>query len=63
MVNNIKNNTISKISAKKSLNTLNKLKNAGIIKYKKHTPKQKELNLFKNLLDKILIDKPLESEN
>ena len=35
LVNNIKNNTISKISAKKGLNTLNKLKNAGITKQKK----------------------------
>ena len=43
MVNNIKNNTISEISAKKSLNTLNEIKNAGIIKYKNHTPGQKEL--------------------
>ena len=43
LVNNIKNNTISEISAKKSLNTLNEIKNAGIIKYKNHTPGQKEL--------------------
>ena len=38
LVNNIKNNTISKISAKKGLNTLNKLKNAGITKQKKKAP-------------------------
>ena len=34
---------------KKGLNTLNELKNAGIIKYKKRAPKQKELlDLFNN---------------
>ena len=32
LINNIKNNTISEISAKKGLNTLNKIKNAEIIK-------------------------------
>ena len=37
LVNNIKNNTISEIDAKKDLNTLNKIKNAEIIKYKKRT--------------------------
>ena len=41
-VNNIKNNTISEIDAKKDLNTLNKIKNAEIIKYKKPTSTQKE---------------------
>ena len=62
MVNNIKNNTISEISAKKSLNTLNKIKNTEIIKCKRHTPGQKELlNLFNDLLDTILSDKTLES--
>ena len=35
LVINIKNNTISEISAKKGLNTLNKLKNVGITKPKK----------------------------
>ena len=35
LVNNIRNNTISEISAKKSLNTLNEIKNAEIIKHKK----------------------------
>ena len=64
MVNNIKNNTISEISAKKSLNTLNKIKNAEIIEYKRRTPGQKELlNLFSNLLDTILSEKTLESGN
>ena len=62
LVNNIRNNTISEISAKKGLNTLNEIKNAEIIKYKRRTPKQKELlNLFNNLLDTILIDKTLMS--
>ena len=40
LVNNIKNNTISEISAKKDLNTLNEIKNAGMMKRKKRTPKQ-----------------------
>ena len=40
MVNNIRNNTISEIDAKKDLNTLNEIKNAEIIKYKKCTPRQ-----------------------
>ena len=43
LVNNIRNNTISEISAKKGLNKLNEIKNAEIIKHKKRTPKQKEL--------------------
>ena len=43
LVNNIKNNTISKIDANKDLNTLNKIKNAEIIKYKIRTSIQKEL--------------------
>ena len=64
LVNNIRNNTISEISAKKGLNTLNEIKNAEIIKYKKCTPKQKELlNLFNDLLDTILTDKILKSES
>ena len=64
LVNNIRNNTISEISAKKGLNTLNEIKNAEIIKYKKRTPKHKELlNLFNDLLDTILTDKTLESES
>ena len=64
LVNNIRNNTISEISAKKGLNKLNEIKNAGIIKYKKRTPKQKELlNLFNDLLDTILTDKILKSES
>ena len=59
LVNNIRNNTISEIGAKKGLNTL-KIKNAEI-KYKKLTAKHKELlNLFNDLLDIILTDKTLE---
>ena len=62
-INNIRSNTISEISAKKSLNTLNKIKNAEI-KYKRLIPKHKELlNLFNDLLDIILTDKTLESES
>ena len=64
MVNNIKKNTISEISAKKGLNALNKIKSAEIIKYKRCTPKQKELsNLFNDLLDTILADKTLKSKS
>ena len=55
LVNNIRNNTISEISAKKGLNKLNEIKNAEIIKYKKRTPRHK--------LDIVLTDKTLESEN
>ena len=64
MVDNIKNNTISEIDAKKLLNALNEIKKAEIIKYKKCTPGHRELlNLFDNLLDIILTDKILESES
>ena len=60
LVNNIKNNTISKIDAKKNLNTLNKIKNSE--KYKICTSTQKELlNLFNDLLKTILTDKILMS--
>ena len=54
-VNNIRNNTFSEISAKKDLNTLNKIKNAGITK--------QLLNLFNDLSDTILTDKTLESKS
>ena len=61
MVNNIKNNTISEIDAKKRLNTLNIIKNSEI-KHKRLIPGQKELlNLFDNLSDIILTDKTLMS--
>ena len=60
LVNNIKNNTISEIDAKKDLNTLSEIKNAEIRKYKKRTSTQKELlNLFDDLSDTILTDKML----
>ena len=62
MVNDIRNNTISEISALKSLNKLKGIKNPGIIKYEKLTHKQKELlDLFNNLLDTTLTDKILMS--
>ena len=52
MVNNIRNNTISKIDAKKRLNTLGKIKNTEI-KDKRLIPRQKKLlNLF-DLLDTV----------
>ena len=61
LVNNIKNNTISEIDAKKSLNALNKIKNAEI-KCKRLIPKQKELlNLFNDFLDTILTHETLMS--
>ena len=64
MVNNIRNNTISEIDAKKYLNTLNKIKNIEIIKCRKPTPGHKELlNLFNDLLDIVLTDKTLELES
>ena len=64
LVNNIKNNTISEIDAKKDLNTLNKIKNAEIIKYKKRTSTQKELlNLFNDLLKTILINNDNANDN
>ena len=62
MVNNFKNNTISKIGAKKRLNILGKIKNAEI-KDKRLIHGQKELlNLF-DLLDTILADKTLEPKS
>ena len=63
MVNNIKNNTISEIDAKKYLNKLNEIKNVEIIKYKKRTPGHKKLlNLFNDLSDIILTDKTSENQ-
>ena len=61
LVNNIKDNTISEIDAKKRLNTLNIIKNSEI-KHKRLIPGQKELlNLFDDLSDIILTDKTLMS--
>ena len=63
MVNNIKNDKISEIFAKKDLNTLNELKNAEITKQKKRTPRQKELlNFFNDLSDTISTDETLQSK-
>ena len=63
LVNNIKDNTISEIDAKKDLNALNEIKNVEIIKYKKRTPGHKKLlNLFNKLLNIILTDKTSESQ-
>ena len=59
LVNNIRNNTISKISANASLNVLN-----WIHLYTKYTSKLKELlNLQNDLLDTILTDKTLKSKS
>ena len=64
LVNNIKNNTINEIDAKKDLNKLNEIKNVETMKYKKRTPGHKELlNLFNDLFDIILTDKTLKSES
>ena len=64
MVNNIRNNAISEISAKKGLNTLNEIKNAGITKQKKRTPRQKELwNWFNDLSYTVLTSKTLKLES
>ena len=61
LVNNIKDNAISEIDAKKSLNTLNIIKNSEI-KHKRLISEQKELlSLFDDLSDIILTDKILAS--
>ena len=61
MVNNIKDNTISEIDAKKHLNTLNIIKNSEI-KHKRLISGQKELlNIFDDLSDTILPNKTLMS--
>ena len=63
LVNNIRNNTISEINAKKRSKYIKQNKNAEI-KYKRLTPKHKELlNLFNDLLDIVLANKTLESES
>ena len=59
MVNNIKDNTISEIDAKKTFKYIKQNKN-----FRKLIPGQKELlNLFNDLSDIILTDKTLESES
>ena len=60
-MNDIKDNAISVIDARKRLNTVNIIKNSEI-KHKRLIPGQKELlNLFDNLSDIILTDKTLMS--
>ena len=60
LVNNIRNTTVSKIDAKKDLNTFSKIKNAEIIKHERRTSNHKELlNLFNDLSNTILTDKTL----
>ena len=65
LVNNIRNNTISEIDVRKDLNTLDKIKNTEIIKYKKRTPGHKELLIIKDIIltDKILKSESQENEN
>ena len=55
LINNIKNNTISEVDAKKYLNTLSKIKKVEIIKYKKRTSGQKELLDLSNILLKTIL--------
>ena len=63
LVDNIRNNTISEIDAKKVLNALSKIKKAEIIKYKKRTSGHiKLLNLFNKLLNINLTDKTSGSQ-
>ena len=60
LVNNIKDNTISEIDAKKRFNKLNKQKKNAEIKYKSLILGQKELlNLLNVLSDIILTDETL----
>ena len=64
MVNNIKNNTIGEIDAKKDLNALNETKNVEVIKKKKRNSRHKRLlHLFNDLSGIILTGKTLKSEN
>ena len=64
MVNNIENNTISEIDAKKDLKRLFKIKKAELKKYKIRTSTQKELlNLFDDLLKAILINNDNDNDN
>ena len=64
LVNNIENNTISEIDAKKDLKRLFKIKNAELKKYKIRTSKQNELlNLFDDLLTIILINNDNDNDN
>ena len=49
IVNNIKNNKISEISAKKGLNTLNELKNVEIIKQKNALLNRKNYQIYSTI--------------
>ena len=49
LVNNIKNNKISEISAKKGLNTLNELKNVEIIKQKNALLNRKNYQIYSTI--------------
>ena len=61
MVNNIKNNTISEIDAKKRVNTLNIIKNSEI-KHRRIISGQKELlNLFYDLSNIISTNKTFKT--
>ena len=64
MVNNIKNNTISEIDAKKRLNTLNIIKKSEIKHRRIISGQKKLLNLFDDFSNIILINKKInENEN
>ena len=62
MVNNIKNNAISEVDAKKRSNTLKIIKNSEI-EHRRLIPGQKELLKLFDLLDTILTDKTFKSES
>ena len=49
LVNNIRNNAISEISAKKDSNTLNELKNAGITKQKNAPLDRKNYEIYSTI--------------
>ena len=62
LVNNIKNNTISEVDAKKLSNTLKIIKNPEI-EHRRLIPGQKELFKLFDLLDTTLTDKTLKPES
>ena len=62
LVNNIKNNAISEVDAKKRSNTLKIIKNSEI-EHRRLIPGQKELLKLFDLLDTILTDKTFKSES
>ena len=63
MVNNIKNNTISEIDAKKELKRLFKIKNAELKKKICLSTQKELLNLFDDLLRTILINNDNDNDN